>query len=277
MFGSDYGGDHKKSNFRTYCYLIVDEDYSPEWPIYRREFRKQFLPDGRRMSFKGLNDGQRKRALAPFLATANALNGHLVGLIVTKEVEFMSTSAQMLERWGTLLNLKGRWNKTSFESVCRTALFFALLVSLWSRQGMDLTWITDEDEVVANDARLDDAQLLAAQFCSLYSPHSFGTFAMNSTRVDDKGRAFEDFVAIADLAAGMLCEIAGKVARTGNVISPAFQVGNNVISEKSDIIADWFWYPSSPLKRTAILIDRHDNKSFRVQKLTMDYEGTPQA
>lgn len=123
MFGSDYSGDHKESKFRTYCYLIVDGDHSPQWPVYRRKFRTEFLLDGRRMSFKGLNDGQRRRALVPFLETADFLNGHLVGLIVTKEVEFMSTSAQMLERWGTHLNLKGRWNKTSFKSVCRTALF----------------------------------------------------------------------------------------------------------------------------------------------------------
>ena len=84
MFGSDYSGDHAKSPFRTYGSLVADEDGSPQWPARYRDVRGKYLKDGRRMSFKNLNDVQRRRALVPFLEAAEYLNGHVVVVAVTK-------------------------------------------------------------------------------------------------------------------------------------------------------------------------------------------------
>ena len=90
---------------------------------------------------------------------------------------------------------------------------FAVFLSLWSRPRMNVTWITDEDEIVANDKRLDDIHQIAARLVSRYVPHNMGVFAMNSTTIDGKDRFFEDFVSISDLAAGMLSEVADKLGR----------------------------------------------------------------
>ena len=67
LFGSDYSGDHRASRFRVYGFVVADADASPEWPARSREVRRHFLTDGRRMSFKNLNDGYRRRTLVPFL------------------------------------------------------------------------------------------------------------------------------------------------------------------------------------------------------------------
>src|SRR5260370_40225358 len=66
MFGSDYSGDHATSPFRIYGFLVADEDGSPQWPVRCHAGRENHLKDGRRMSFKKMNDVQRRRALVPF-------------------------------------------------------------------------------------------------------------------------------------------------------------------------------------------------------------------
>jgi hypothetical protein len=47
-----------------------------------------------------------------------------------------------------------------------------------------LTWITDQDEFVANDARHDDALVAAARVSPFYVPHPMGVFALNTTGQD---------------------------------------------------------------------------------------------
>ena len=216
-----------------YCYLISDTDKSPHWPKQRHEMRRQFLCDGRRMSFKSLGDRIRRRALVPFLETAETIEGHLVALVVTKKLSNMSIRAGWSTELPRTLGLQGTWKHSSFEQMFRSAHMLALCLSLWSRPWMDVTWITDQDEIVANDGRLDDAHQIAARLVSRYLTHRMGIFAMNSTAIDGKERAFEDFVAIADLAAGMLSEIAGKLAVDARIPAIRIEKSASDLSEKS--------------------------------------------
>jgi hypothetical protein len=188
------------------------------------------------MSFKALGDKQRQRALIPFLQAANCFQGHLVGLIVTKELARMAAPDGDILEWPKRLGLRGKWKETSLEAVLRTAHFFALFLSLWSRPGMHVTWITDEDEIVANEDRLDDAQQLAARLTSMYVPHLMGVFAMNSTAIDERDR--EDFVAIPDLAAGMLAEVSHNLTTEGTIRTERIKIDSQKFTEKTDTIAD---------------------------------------
>jgi hypothetical protein len=45
----------------------MDADSSMPWQIERLRIRQRYLPDGRRISFKGLNDVKKQQALIPFL------------------------------------------------------------------------------------------------------------------------------------------------------------------------------------------------------------------
>jgi hypothetical protein len=119
---------------------------------------------------------------------------------------------------------------------------------------MDVTWISDQDEFVDNEQRLDDAQKIAARISTLYLQHTLRVFAMNTTQIDGPGREYEDLVAIPDLAAGMLSELSRNLLEDG-----AIQI-------KSDVISDWFWHEGANLHRTCIVLDKVADKS-RVFKL----------
>jgi hypothetical protein len=149
LFGSDYSGDHVGSRFKIYAFVVADADGSPEWPARCREVRRKFLSDGRRMAFKNLNDGQRRRALIPFLDAAEYLDGQVVAVAVTKKLSGLSTSTNSLRQWADLHGLRGRWDPKSFEQMARVAQFFALFLSVWSLPGTHVSWVTDNDAIVA--------------------------------------------------------------------------------------------------------------------------------
>jgi hypothetical protein len=267
LFGSDYSGDHGSSRFRVYGFVIADADASPEWPARCREVRRSFLVDGRRMSFKNLNDRHRRLALVPFLEAAEFLDGHVVAVAVTKDLERLSTGTNTLALWQNLHGLHARWDARWFEQMVRVAHLFSLFLAAWSSPGMNVSWITDNDSIVANDGRLDDMYQLAARLSGLYVPHRLGEFMMNTVAVGAEDRSFEHFVAIPDLAAGMLAEVLSGTTTDGP--SHKHRLRTKELSEKSEIIADWFWYRGGSLKKTRILIDRVGEGRFSVGELHM--------
>ena len=84
---SDYGGAHAPSSYETITVVYADFDASALWELHRRSIRHRFLLDGRRMAFKSLNDGNRRRALIPFLSAANHLSGVSVTLAIRKSIK----------------------------------------------------------------------------------------------------------------------------------------------------------------------------------------------
>jgi hypothetical protein len=269
FLGSDYGGNHKSSSYNTYGFLIVNGKPS-RWLSIQRSIRTRYLENARRMSFKQLGDRQRQEALIPFLQAADTLDGHLVVFVVHKSVRLHPSKKEDIHKWRQLLSLSAKWNHRSFEEAFRKAHFFALLVSQWSQPFMDVTWISDQDEFVGNDERLDDAQNLAAKLSTLYLPHTLRVFAMNTTKVDGPGREFEDLVAIPDLAVGMLSELSSSLAKGSawEELNGRTLLEENDIQLKSEVIADWFWYADASLRRTCIVIDKF-GKGARVFKLDM--------
>jgi hypothetical protein len=266
MFGSDYSGTHSKSQFQIYGFVITDADSSPEWPARCRGVRNAYLK-GRRMSFKNLNDSHRQQALVPFLEAAETLHGHVVVVAVAKELTYLCTHSRAIETWSGLHTLHAGWNRRAFEQMARVAHFFSLFLAAWSSPGMHISWMTDEDDIVANPGRLEDAHQFAARLAGLYVKHPLGEFMMNTPAVVGNDTAFEDYLAIPDLASGMVGEVLA-------VNRPHWSDGNSLpeghhLSRKSDIIADWFWHNDGSLKKSCILIQRAGKGQFGIGTLGM--------
>jgi hypothetical protein len=270
MFGSDYSGDHAKSPFRIYGFLVADEEGSPQWPARCHAVREKHLKDGRRMSFKNMNDVQRRRALIPFLEAAEYIEGHVVVVAVTKQLRQMSSAPTSMQVWRDTHGLQAKWDLRAFEQMVRVAHFFSMFLGTWSSPGMDVTWITDDGSIVANAGRLDDVHQFAARLSALFVPHQLGVFAMNTVSLDSKARGFEDFVAIPDLAAGMIGEVL-SVTRSQEQGRRPNEYGAEESSIKSEVIVDWFWHRSGPLKKICILISPAATKGqFGVGELRME-------
>jgi hypothetical protein len=259
MIASDYGGEHKTASHFVYAFLVADTSPS-DWPRVVRHLRGSVLADGRRMSFKRLNDPERRGALIPFLEAADTLTGHLIVVTVDKRIKWLVTRKGDVVRWVTALNLKSKWTDHAFENMGRKAYMVALFLSLWSRPMMNVEWITDQDQAVANADRLDDAHTFAATMSSLLLPHNMGEFGMNSTAIDEPDRALEDFCALPDLAAGMASDICSALARKGGWSKTnRLELDTESVSEKAALISDWFWESKFRLRKTMIQMDAVPN------------------
>lgn len=270
MVGSDYSGIHRRSDYRVYSFLIADTDNSPDYPELRRQLRAELLRDGRRMSYKKLNDRIRQKALFPFLKTADSFTGLCCAIVVHKGLERMSTSPNSLNLWQKLHGLEARWGRLAFEAMARISHFYCLLLSVVSSPHQHVTWITDQDEIIANDDRLTDVMNFVAKMSGLYIEHQLGEFAMNSTQVDIGDREFEDFVAIPDLVAGAFADIVTVWSQ-----QPGWRDGGDLtlkpdaIPAKANVISAWFCSESPKLRRCTVLIDKFDKHRFVVQNLDL--------
>lgn len=268
MVGSDYSGSHAGSDYVADAFLLAEARRSTEWPRLRNIVRGRFLADGRRMAFKALNDRRRQDALGPFLRAADTIHGLCAVIITHRSVNRLSTSPNTMRLWDALVGLRGKWKPKAFDAMARIVHFQSLLVSSFVRPFQHVTWISDQDEILANDDRHTDLLNFAARLISLHIDFPLGEFAMNSTQVDSGDRSFEDFVAIPDLVAGAFSEFAATSAPTSTqepnrerVFLPADW------SDKSQMITSWFFEKSHALKRCAILIDRFDDHRLSIQRI----------
>jgi hypothetical protein len=276
FIASDYGGEHKGAPHKIYAFLVAESSPS-EFPAAIRSIRQTVPTDGRRLSFKRLNNPAFHAALVPYLQAADTLTAHLVVVAVDKRIKWLLARRGEMQRWRSALDLKARWTDHAFEDMARKGYLTALFLSLWSRPMMNVDWITDQDQAVANAERLDDTHRFAARMSSLLLPHNMGVFAMNSTTTDEPNRVLEDICALPDLVAGMASDICTAFVRQGDWSKRTFRVPEqDTLSEKTALIADWFWHGRSRLKKTMIQID-HVPRGISVRQIWQLPEWSVQA
>lgn len=270
---SDYGGTHKACQYRVNAYLYVDLEKSRSWQAARNEIRAAFLSDGRRMSYKGLSDQQRAKALIPFLEAALSIHGICLVTLTNKRLRHLCLMDRN-EHYGKfrqISNLTGKWKQAELEEAIRISHVAACLVGGLSTSGQDITWISDEDNMFGNTALSKDVGNIFSKFCSHYAKHSLQPLKIGTTKIDEGDRFEEDFTSIADLVAGGLSEMVTRLSSMCGGKVPA-QLAVDYTKElpaKVELITNWFWHPIGNLKRLAVLFEDRENGQYSVSKLDM--------
>jgi len=148
------------------------------------------------------------------------------------------------------------WKPASIERALRVIHFASLLLRGLSSPGQDLWWLTDQDEIVANESRHRSFVSLMAIVASNYLPHELRHMRIATTGSDTGRRDVEDFVSIADFAAGALQEVltAGYGQRVIEARSLFIPVRQG-LGLKTRRIMDWFADNTQPLRRLMVIID----------------------
>lgn len=84
---SDYGGMHTGASYQSLSFMFVNPESLLPWDRSRCFLRQRLELGSRRISYKALNDGKRRRALLPFLEAANLIPGILVNVLIDRGVE----------------------------------------------------------------------------------------------------------------------------------------------------------------------------------------------
>ena len=166
------------------------------------------------MSYKGLNDARRRRALAPFLMAANLFPGNLVVVMVSKKLKRLFDNPG-----GT--SVLSRVDCRSQELECevlssplarryaRSLAHFGCLAA----SSQDLLWVTDQDEIAPNSTKHDHAGHVIHHCLEWYAPDLRGVLMFATTEANVDNFLLRDAVAITDLAAGCLVDAFGASNR----------------------------------------------------------------
>lgn len=256
FIGSDYGGQHGLAQYETYTFILADFENCVTWGKLRRDWRRVFLSDGRRMSYKNLNDKRCRKALLPFLQATNSIPGLVVAVLVDKRIKTIFEPVAYLEIEKPPLKNSSHWKRPVFEKLLRIVHFASLFLSGLSRPYQNVIWITDEDEIVPNDERLREATNLFGIISSHYLNHTLGHFRWGTTKLDSRERQLEDLVSIADIVAGSLSSVLTKHKEQDTVPKSELMVPppQNLPRKTKDIM-NWFSDNTQILKRLVYAIE----------------------
>jgi hypothetical protein len=115
---SDYSS--VRGTYKTYSFWLLGRSGVDQFNSARVLVRKKYNVGLRRMSYKGLNDKVKLRALPAFLACAGALEGILCTFAVDGRIRYMFAD-QFLEAWPELAEIK----KSVLEDLLRVVHFGA--------------------------------------------------------------------------------------------------------------------------------------------------------
>lgn len=274
--GSDYSGQHNLARYESYTLLLADLENCGIWEARRQQVRQRYLSDGRRISYKDLRDKLRQHALLPFLTAANSIPGLLVTILVNKKIDSLFEKEGRLDMDRSDLKEYRHWERGVFEKLLRVLHFVSFFVSGLSRPYQDVLWITDEDEIMANSARLKEVSEMFLRLCSHYLKHNLRHARIGTTKSDTGKRDIEDIVAVADLAAGALCQLLTDYQTldwdlsSGLILPPP-----KMLPPKAKAIMDWLAENGQPLKRLVFVIDEIEQDGSRLKLRHIMFHGVP--
>lgn len=252
MLLADFSGSHRTALYSTYAFLLLDMDRNDRWLAGQRAFRRRFLPDGRRLSFKALNDGVRRMAMPQFLDMAGDIDGALVVFAVDKSHDSLFQPFAP----DADLSVLQAWKPSVFEHLMRVTHLSALCLAALSRPHQDVIWVCDQDDIASNSSQIVALTPVIGHVTAAMLRHPMGRLRVGNTRSDDGSLALEDLTAIPDLVAGAACEALSLMRRQNRLPVQGLQIGMPVgLSAKSNSLLAWMSQENRPLRTQLIAIE----------------------
>lgn len=254
---SDYSGEQKGSSYQTIGVLYADLYGSPLWEMRRRDVRRRFLADGRRMSFKALGDKKRRSALVPFLQAADEIRGLCLVLAIRRSIANLHVGSRTAGPIQDLLGFRKTWSTRELERMARVTHTIGLLIGGLSKPGQHIYWISDQDPLLANENLTLDLREMLGRFTSYYARRELGELGLGTAEIDPGDRFEEDGTAIPDLVAGAFAEILTQVAahaggRFRSGVALPFSGG---FTAKTEVIHSWFRHRGGSLAKVCIVFE----------------------
>jgi hypothetical protein len=248
---SDYSRVH--GNYKTYSLLVVGRSCADYFNAIRKILRDEFNIKNRRMSYKGLNDKRKLKALPAFLSCAGAMDGILITFAVDTQIKYMFAE-QFLEVWPALSAIK----KNTLEDMLRVVHFGAQAIMTVFSESQDIVWFTDNDAIVANE----EHEQLFGKIAETTIRHMFMPqetikyIAFGLSEIDNGSFEIEDFIAIPDLVAGALCETLDQLNLADLRVTSKVILKKPKVKEKTNIICEWLGKTICPLKKFGVVFDK---------------------
>lgn len=253
---SDYSGSRtdKRARYEILSFLLFPIEDANSWNDDRLRLRQSLL-EGRSMSFKGMNDAIRRKALPQFLAAADGIPGMLLTVAVSKEHPSLFQRQRLNMSEGDLQQFS-HWDRDVFEKLLRVTHILAFFLSGVSHPDQSFVWYSDNDDIAANPDRTRELGGIWRAAVTNLVPHVVPSLTIGTERDDEPSRSLADLLAIPDLACGAWCQLLARVNANKFVnAEPEVSAALATLSKPALEILKWFAAPRLPLKRLLCVID----------------------
>jgi hypothetical protein len=252
---SDYSGQHQTAHYEAYSFVMTNRQWWGSWEHARLKVRSKFLLM-RRFSFKALDDAKRWEALPAFLDAAAQMQGVSVTILVNKRFRTLFSTSGRLNLKRKELARIAQYKEHTAEKFVRITHFLGLLIAGFSHPHQEVLWFTDQDDIAANDKRLQELATSMAEICSQIVPHPLREIRCGTTAADNGALQIEDLAALADFSAGALVEIMDDLESRGLTTSERIGISSsNDISLKTIRLMRWLTQADAPHKHIVIAVD----------------------
>jgi hypothetical protein len=255
LVGSDYSSENATSDYEVTTFVFADIENGRRWETMRQLVRRS-LPDDRRFAFKNLGDRQLSAALGPFVSAADEMPGLVVTVLIHKRIQSLFKLTGKIRETDVEISAFPGWKPKVMERLLRVAHLVSLFLAGLSRPLQKVIWVTDQDAIVANEAKHRDFVTMVGRIASHYLPHNLLSLRVATTASDSGKRDVEDFVAIADLACGAFAEVLTGFSRDGVQLNSTIIVPPPAhLSPKTVQLMNWLSDDRRPLKKICFAIN----------------------
>lgn len=254
---SDYS--RVRGKYQTYSFLVVGRSGADHFNGVRKILRDEFNLKNRRMSYKGLNDRIKLKALPAFLSCAGSMDGLLITFAVDTQIKYMFAE-QFLDVWPDLSAIK----KNTLEDMLRIVHFGAQAIMTAFSGSQNIVWFTDCDAIVANEKHEQlFGRLAETTIRHMFMPkENIKHVVFGLSEIDDGSLEIEDFVAIPDLVAGALCETLDRLNQADLRVTPKVILKKPKVNEKTNAICEWIGKTVCPLKKFGVVFDKFGTQQW---------------
>ncbi len=266
LLACDYGGFQKSSSYESYAFLIANITKAWEWNEARIQLRSAMLPDGRRISFKGIRDSRRLIILRDFLEVANLLPGVLFCFLIDKKLGRLLSAKTNPFRFPELVSPKKGWNLRSFDRLSLVAHLGSLVIGGLSGTKQDILWVTDRDEIAPNPKKHDHAGWVLWHHIGKYAPDINGKLVFVTSEADLGKRYIEDAISIADLSAGALSLSISASENQNRLETDIFAIPVGCkLEQRTRIILRWFAKGRFPLSKLIVVVKYKGENDIQIK------------
>lgn len=261
---SDYSGSHAGASFDAYSFLLVQPNALARWQPIREAVRLGLGMSHRRMSFKGLEDGVKARALVPWLRMFQEMPGFLATVLVEKNLGPLGSVDQLQSDEPAYAAVK----RPVLERMLRVCHILSVFIGGLSSPYQNLLWISDQDEIAPNPERLALLTKTFARVCSAYVPHALGHLRCGTTLLDNGTLDTEDLTSLPDLVAGTLAElhthrVHDRLTASGGLFIPPPEG----LTPKTKMILSWLATTGQPMRRMTFTLTGREGGLLTVRTL----------